>query len=340
MTLISEEKIKNLKKAGKTVLNFLYYFLIIPAFFHGLYKIGEWIFTPKSKLIKDFRNFEQTKTPNSVRLYKGKLPGRNTKHFFKKNEKDGTWIAKIQPNKGTFNELIVGEPFRIMLGESGSPKYRAMIDDDGRIYSISKFLENLEQFFDDGTRENQSYNEYIEKYQQFKEVENFHYMLAVCLLFGKTDPHTGNWGIFVEENRKKAVTLDHEETLTKIGGWHLYQYLYKCGHRKEVIVSEKFINECKQVINSFDDNYQTIEEACKNGITASKQIVGFFKQSDVMPIEKVMKILKYNREQLQNLCHHIQCELAIASNDPKKLQKHSAKFTKKYKNFGVMSLQN
>lgn len=333
----SEQQIKTLKKIGWGILNFLYYFLIFPAFFHGLYKIGTFIFAPKpplqSKLVKSYDAFQyQPNTPASVKQQKnGELAGYHPKLFFQKKKNQTMWLGKVQSLEEMVNELILGEAFRLMLGNDCAPKYRVMIS--RAKYTISKLLENFEQFFDDEKKYNK--DQYI---QTIANIKDFQRMVAVCLLFGKEDLHFGNWGCIVRGEERKAATVDHGKTFFKINGTLIYQYLYKCGHRKEMFLDKAFISACKQVIIDFDNKRQAIEAACKEGLIAAQMVSD--PDFKLKSIEEVMEILQYNRNQLMNLYHHIKCEMAIATNNGEKLKKNAAKFTKEYKNFGIISLQN
>jgi hypothetical protein len=226
------------------------------------------------------------------------------------------WIAKLQQNDETINEVIIAEAFRIMLGSDYAPKYRSIIDDETKkIWSISKILEDFEsaqEMIGINGKEIIDDKKLIPEYIRITEnLEGFEKMLAVNLLFGKNDIHLGNWG----KAKKHAATVDHGQADGK--PFNISVVMNESMHLKERIATHKFIIACREVASEFVQKQTQI----KDSLYKAKEAAAIVFEPKALPdIEELIKKLNGNSNQLITLAAQIEAELAIISGDPIKLR--------------------
>jgi|GEM_PF-6987546 len=294
------------------------------------------------ELFKEASRFTAAKKPDGVALFNGEVAGRNQKTFLHKAPKPGKtstnsrhWIAKNQPAEETAREIIMGEAFRIMLGNDAAPKYRVMKTESNSVLSLSRTLLNFNQFFYEGVRSTDLASSINETLLNNPGIE---YMLAVAILFAKDDMHTGNWGMVNTPNGLIASTVDHGKTLAGLSLKDaMYGYVCKHGFRKELIVNRNFIKACEDAIAHFDRNEGAIKQACQQGILAATKAFG---SRVCINVEDAMAIIHKRREEMADLMTHIKCELAVIENNPEELKLNASKFSADYRGFGIFSFQS
>lgn len=237
------------------------------------------------------------------------------------------WIAKQQPKKETINELLCGEPIRMLLGEDLAPKYRIVKDKKtNTIWTITRMLKDFRTISEilKSKALPESYKNYCNSYFELtSELVKFNKMVAVCLLFGKDDLHLNNWGAIDKEGKKYAATVDHGMGLTK--GFSLYEMLYKYGHRKEQFLTPEFADNCKAVVKEFEQNRDQLKQSFISGIKSVSKVF-----NNVPTIQTVMEILDYNKHQLEQLAYQIEAEIAINEGNPIKLRNALQNLDKEY----------
>lgn len=291
--------------------------------------------TRKSKFVKKSEQFKESEEENVKYQSILEMGLQGGKSIFKKipvSEKDFTragspkfqapWLRKPVSK----NEIISSEGFRILLGEQCSPKYRIYLNKDGETFTITKLLDHftpwvhqIKKMPDLSEEEAKSFNfcgdhqspygKIFLKYLKATSVlDNFNRMIAVCLLFGKNDIHTGNWGVVDVDGKQYAATVDHEEAIRE--GFNLYDVLYKYRHRKERFLTTEFVSACRQVITDFDSNRTLLHEKM-SGCADDFRL----HQLDSLSIDYVICVLEKNKIKLMNLTYQIEAEMAIVKGD-------------------------
>ncbi|MFN7039131.1 MAG: hypothetical protein ACK4OM_06185 [Alphaproteobacteria bacterium] len=268
------------------------------------------------------------------------------------------WIKKHQDSFETFREIVSSEVFRMFLGEDLAPKYRIIKDSKSdNIYSVTKILNNFRSYCDiskahkpdfeqksKGTAEHlkvKSYAaEHIVKTSSFiktvDELENYHEFIAVNILLGKSDLHSGNWGVVEKQGNKYAATVDHGRALEEVSDISKFT---SNGHRKEFLLTKKFIAACRKVIEQYDDQKQEILKAmlkAKNEISevflgtllyvardTKKRILWEEKQINDR-YQLYVDTMESNRKFLEFLIVQIELELTIIEGNPNDFRKKLA----------------
>lgn len=252
--------------------------------------------------------------------------------FFKNTSSQSKkpWLSK-QPVIA--NEIICSEAFRILLGKSFSPKYRISMGEEQYEKKVmtkllpnftpwSELREKIDLIVDDSSFfKHRSDDERKLKYQKnalkylnvTPKLRNFNRMVAVCLLFGKDDLHSGNWGVVNVDGTNYAATVDHGQALKK--GFCMYGLLYSYGHRKEQVLTTQFVDACREVLADYELNKDAMKEVMAECIDEIK-----LNLSKVPSIEDVMNALEFNKALLFNLSYQIEAELAIKKGNPSALR--------------------
>ena len=126
-----------------------------------------------------------------------------------------SWFVKLECEEEQLtSEIVVSEAFRVMMSSKDlAPKSRVGVL-NGKKYALSKkingfkvwgSLVSAQQIPDFGTVEHDPYAR--------TELVNYYHMMAVCLLLGQYDMHSGNWGIVKKENKKWAAVIDHGRSI-------------------------------------------------------------------------------------------------------------------------------
>jgi len=287
--------------------------------------------TPRltKNLLKEKSRYKDIKTPDSIKTDDfGNLNGINdtkivtkTRNYNKPGAKSSLWVAKKQEERETVNEMITGDLFRIILGVEAAPKYRLTTDENNELVSLSRVLPNFQQL-DSASQ------------SEVREIENFEYMLATCLIFGKKDMHTANWGYITSASgEKKAATIDHGQTLAESPRWCLQTYVQIYNIPRNIIVNEHFLQACQDAITHFKAQQDIMFTSCQKSIADLNAVMSDCKKTP----EEIMTLLNQNIEELKDLCHHLHCELAIVNNQPERLKEHSHFLAQKNISFDVLS---
>lgn len=227
------------------------------------------------------------------------------------------WFVKLECEEEQItSEIVVSEAFRVMMrSKELAPKSRVGVL-DGKKYTLSKKIKNfkvwaslvsVEKIPDLRVQEHDPYAR--------AELVNYYHMMAVSLLLGQHDLHSGNWGVVEEEGKKWAAVIDHGRSIVDghiQRGEEILRWLNNPFSTAPLLTKE-FVDALYAVAQEAEEKKLSLRKAFAEGLERAQ--LADLKGSSTITLDSLLYDLEHNISFLKKAAFFIEIQNAIFTLD-------------------------
>jgi hypothetical protein len=229
------------------------------------------------------------------------------------------WFVKLESEEEQVtSEIIVSEAFRVMMkAKELAPKSRVGVR-NGKKYTLSKKIDGFNVWASLVSVEKAAlFGCDIEQdpYPRTALV-NYYHMLAVCVLLGQHDLHSGNWGVIEKEGEKWAAVIDHGRSIVdghiQRRGDLILSWLNNPLSTAPLLTKE-FVDALNIVAQEAEEKKHLLRDAFADGLERAQR--ANLKGSSTITLDSLLDDLEHNINFLRKAAFFIEAQIAIYALD-------------------------